>query len=53
MKKNKWSFLNALRYVKSKRRVTKPNHGFELQLIKYEHRLKNLNPIEFFPEYRS
>jgi len=41
MRVNKWSFLQALGYLQSKRPSCHPNEGFVQQLIKYEHDLSS------------
>lgn len=42
MRKNRWRLAKAYKYVKEKRGMIKPNKGFEIQLMKYEHYLNGI-----------
>jgi hypothetical protein len=43
MERNGYSFEDALRYVKSRRNIVRPNEGFKRQLIDLEYELKKKN----------
>lgn len=45
MKIRKWSLNRAMSYVKSRRRIIKPNPGFLLQLKSYESTLLKKKPV--------
>ena len=51
MYKNKWTIQEAIAFVKSKRRIIKPNSGFICQLYNLQEKLHNLD--EHFIEYCS